>query len=722
MSKLFPTKIKKTRDLSPTGRAVAEVRAMINENNSEIRSIGNLFSLESLSETQVTELGTQVESWTESFQRIANDLGIEGYRSSQGEAAAAILAGAGNIASFLSTTVVTTGQSTDNSTFVGMEGLADGMSKRAAAFEAYDEKDNRNAVAYSVAYNLIAGRQNPFGEMFFPTVTVTNDNVGVQVSIRLIQVYNDFKRETKGNLADYQKRNIVKAMIDGSILKNELTRIIPVVRAGVNEDKFAVTEFPAYQVINEGETITTAPLKLNTRFDLLALSQTDTLIANGLMDPTDSIDPAVELENIYMTVGADKLRLKVAGLAGANFVYSPQDLHRLQRMNFITTGVMLNKNTKQADGSALVDLAAIGTNDVVVFLRVGLFGEVNVEQGDTIVNQLELAVARVVDTTTGADVPLTSGVGATIVTAFADAKVVGVDLRAYRTNLNRRQRGQLLDVTYYNQIWAVPLRSPITMLKPTNSDAQSDNSDLSALVAATFVRTSNEAVRVLLQTAEMLKSYVDNRIARPGSEYVTAPALFGVARFVVDPTFIGETLDVQAVINSIQSHEKARDTQAVLVNKIRDVAYRLYRDSGFQAAVDTQAAGVQGNPTVMIGTDPMTARYLQVDGESRLAGPDFEFRVVTSPDLRVQNKLIIALGYPEKNQGEVNPMHFGNMLWSPEMVLNLPISRGGQISKELTVQPRFRHVVNVPVLGVVDITNLPQAATNKAVVATHAIP
>jgi hypothetical protein len=152
------------------------------------------------------------------------------------------------------------------------------------------------------------------------------------------------------------------------------------------------------------------------------------------------------------------------------------------------------------------------------------------------------------------------------------------------------------------------------------------------------------------------------------------------------------------------------------------VAYRLYRDSGFQAAVDTQAAGVQGNPTVMIGTDPMTARYLQVDGESRLAGPDFEFRVVTSPDLRVQNKLIIALGYPEKNQGEVNPMHFGNMLWSPEMVLNLPISRGGQISKELTVQPRFRHVVNVPVLGVVDITNLPQAATNKAVVATHEIP
>lgn len=723
MSQLFAKKIKKARDLSPVGRTVAEVQSMLAEQKAELRNIGEFIGLESLSEQQVSELGQAVENWSQSFTRIASNLSLEHFQPSQAEAATAIMAGMANIEAFLRSPVHVSGASSDSSTFVGMEGLEDAVSSRMPAFEAYDEKDNRNAVAYSVAYNLVAGRQNEFGETFFPTVTVTNDNVGVSVSIRLIQVYNDFKRETKGALANYQKRNIVKAMIDGTILKNDMTRIFPVARAGVNDEYFvAAATFPAYDVVNEGETIHTAPLKIGARFDLLALSQTDLLIANGLMDPTDSIDPAVELENIYVTVGNDKLRLKVRGLAGANFVYSPQDLHRLQRMNFVTNGVMLNKDTKQVDGSALADLAAIVSGDLVVYLRVGMYGEINVEQGDTYVQSLEIKVDRVVNTTTGLDIPLTSAPASDIVTAFATAKIEGYDLNAYRTNLNRRQRGQLLDVTYYNQIWAVPLRSPITMLRPVNADAQSDNSDLAALVSATFVRTSNEAVRTLVQTADMLKAYVDNRVARPSSEYVHAPALFGVARFLIDPTFIGESLDVQAVINSVQSHEKARDVAAVLVQKIRDIAYRLYRDSGFQAVVDTQAAGVEGNPTILIGTDPMTARYLIIDGENRVAGPDFEYKVVTSPDIQVQNKLFIALGYPGKAEGQLNPLHFGNMLWSPEMVLTLPIARGGQISKELTVQPRFRHIVNVPVLGLVNVTNLPQAATNKISVDTHDVP
>ena len=723
MSALFSNKIKKARDLSPVGQTLAAVQEQLNSERETLRTVGSFIGLESLTDTQVSELGNAVENWQQSFQKIANDLSMESFLPSQADSATAALAGVSDITTFIRSKVVVEGQSGPGVTFVGMEGLTDGTASRVAAFEAYDERDNRNAQAYSVAYNMLASRQNEFGEAFFPTVTVTNDNVGVEVSIRLIQVYNDFKRETTAQLANYGKKNIVKAMIDGTILKNESTRIIPVYRAGVNEDFFADnTDFPDYSVNLEGEAITTAPLAFGKSFDLLALSQTDALIANGLMDPTDSIDPALDLENLYIKVGDDKLRLKTFGLAGANFVYSPQDLHRIQRLNFNTTGLMLNKGTKQVDGSALVDLLPIVTGDLVVYLSVGVYGEVNVEQGDTRLQGLQLEVARVVNATTGLDIPLTAAPAAAIVTLFAGAEFGGADVRAYRSNLNRRQRGQLLDVSYYRQIWSVPLRSPLTMLRPVNADAQSDNSDLAGLVSATFARTSNEAVRTLIQTADMLKGYVDNRVARPSSDYANAPAMFGVARLLIDPTYLEETLDVQAVINSVQSHEKARDVAAVLINKIRDIAYRLYRDSGFQAVVDTQAAGVSGNPTVIVGTDPMTARYLMIDGENRVAGPDFNFVVVTSPQIDMQNRLFIALGYPDKANGQLNPLHFGNMLWSPEVVLTLPISRGGQISKELTVQPRFRHIVNVPVLGQVKITNLPQAATNVTVINNHVIP
>lgn len=49
-----------------------------------------------------------------------------------------------------------------------------------------------------------------------------------------------------------------------------------------------------------------------------------------------------------------------------------------------------------------------------------------------------------------------------------------------------------------------------------------------------------------------------------------------------------------------------------------------------------------------------------------MAGPDFEYKFVTSPDMLVMNKIFVALGYPGRNENVLNPLHFGNMLWSPE--------------------------------------------------------
>jgi hypothetical protein len=60
----------------------------------------------------------------------------------------------------------------------------------------------------------------------------------------------------------------------------------------------------------------------------------------------------------------------------------------------------------------------------------------------------------------------------------------------------------------------------------------------------------------------------------------------------------------------------------------------------------------------------MTARYLMVDGDTRLTGPTFNYKVVTTSDERMQGKLVIALGYPDQTEGTLNPIHFGYMLWS----------------------------------------------------------
>jgi hypothetical protein len=53
------------------------------------------------------------------------------------------------------------------------------------------------------------------------------------------------------------------------------------------------------------------------------------------------------------------------------------------------------------------------------------------------------------------------------------------------------------------------------------------------------------------------------------------------------------------------------------------------------------------------------------------------------------------------------------MLWSPEMTLVLPMQRSGGVQKELVVSPRFRHIVNVPVMGWIEATGIPQVVTSR---------
>lgn len=54
------------------------------------------------------------------------------------------------------------------------------------------------------------------------------------------------------------------------------------------------------------------------------------------------------------------------------------------------------------------------------------------------------------------------------------------------------------------------------------------------------------------------------------------------------------------------------------------------------------------------------------------------------------------------NTGEHNPLHFGNMAWKPELQLVVPIDRSTRV-KELVVQPAFKHVSQLPIMGLLDV-------------------
>ena len=681
------------------------------------------FSMESIDSSLALELDTSVTGLNSALEAIATEHGLKNLSISQREAAAVAGILGGDIAGFLHQPIVRNVAATESMSFVSPQG-GDFMDKRMSpALEAYDERENKNAVVYSVAYNMQAARQDEFGEAFFPTVVVTPDQVGFTVSIRLIQVMNEVRRSIAGTLDKFNKRNIIQAVIDPTILRNDQTKIVPVHRTESAAKFVAAALLAPRTVLLEGESIVTSALKIGTDVSLLGISQTDALIESGLADSTDSIDTAVALEALYLKVpGATAdddqvVKFNTLRLPTATFTYAVQGNTRLMNLAFTSDALLVNKNTKDATGAVVDKFAPVTAGSYSVRLGVRVSGSVNLELADTNVFASEVTVISVKDED-GIELALGTGTGATIAALFAGATIAGYDLDARRTNLNRRQRGQLLDTTFYNQVYAVPLRSPITVPRPLTTGDANDSSDLAALITATHIRTSNGAVDELLRVQDVLAEFVNST-----DGIGDTPEILGVARFLVQPFYEHDTIDMTTAIDSIKSHERAADISAVLVNKLRDMAYRMYRDSGYKAAADALAGGVSQVPTVIIGTDPVLARYLTVVGDLRTLGNDFNVKVVSTLNQRMTGKIVMSFGeFGAGKDGVPNPMHFGNMAWKPELTLVLPLHRNGANSKELTVQPSFLHVTNLPIMAALDVEGIADVVAKKVAVNMHTVP
>jgi hypothetical protein len=675
-------------------------------------------SMESIDDSGVQLIRKTSVALESTIENIAATLGLgKDLTAAQKEAGTAAGIVAGDLKAFFNTPVKSANIATESMATVRVN-VGDAMESRPGSFlsmEAYNDNENRNAAIYSIAYNMQSARQDEFGETLFPTIVVTQDQAGFAITVRLLQVYEDLKRNISGNLDDYQKKNLIRAIADPTILKNDSTRVFPVYR-DQSKDKFVDSALVAPRdIVWEGEKIHTAPLAIGKQLSLLGISATDTLLANGQPDITDSLDTAISLQAIYVQVGDDVLKFDTVNLPLANFTYATQNDYRVMQLNFDSTSVLINKDTKRADGSALTTLKPIVDGDLILRIHTALAGTVNIEETKTVVYGNDFSVFTV-QNSAGELLDLASAGAKPVVDLFATAKIIGYDLKAYRSNANRRERGQLINVTHYTQLYNINLRAPITSIHPVTTDGTTDTSDLTALVTATRIRTSNAAVTALIEAAQMLKNYV---VAK---DYVGLPPdVLGVGRFFVRPAFEPAKIDMATAVDSIKSQDRAADIQAVLVNKCRDMAYRMYRDSEYKAAADALAGGAAPVPEVILATDPVLARYLNVTGDLRTLGGEFNVRVVSTLDVRVQGKIFLTFGVFDENRNVApNPLNFGNMAWSPEVTVVLPIARNGQISRELAVTPRFLHTVNLPILGVIEVDNVPDVL-NKVEIYTKSV-
>jgi uncharacterized protein YfiM (DUF2279 family) len=709
--------------LSTIGVAVAENAGVINTKavGSQVASFESLSgsdaqnfldtaaTAESVLRESLAQVAASVENFAEptEAQLKAGVIALLGTGDGQAYARKAM---AGS--KFTGNTVTTEGISVIEPQFHGAAGFLDYADSH-PSLEAYDVSELQNHQAFTVAFNIQASRQSDFTEAFFKTSVHTPDQAGVELTIDNIYVMNEIRHNLNGKTVDFARKNLIRAVSDYTILSAETTRIYPVYLSSgsiVNTANFVSAALVAPSDVSvAGVAYQTAPLAINTKLNLLGLSQTPALVQAGVVEQSDALDTRLALDAIYVKVtpptGSPKvIKFSTTRLPRAAFYKSVEGNQRGMSLSFDSRQLTINPLTVAVDGTNTVPgVSGLVAGDYKVKLAVTLAGSADVQIGNVQVASAGISVEKLLDGT-NSPVDFAAGAGKTLVDAFGTFEVIGYDLEARRTNTNHRTRGILLDTNQWKEQYKVYLGAPITCQKPTSSETGA--SELSALIAATRVRNDNNGITTLLNHVAQLRQVADS-FGNPDEE----PNIEGIGRMVIKPYFYETSIDVASSINSIMTHQRDADIRELFGNILRRAAYDMLYKTSYQPALEMISGGTAGKPHVVIGTDPVIQKYLYTQGDSRLFGDAFDFTVVSNIDHRLENTIYMT--FTRKDVSGPDPLSFGSFIWIPELASTVEMSRNGQLSREIGVQPRTLHFVTMPVMTVINVTGLKEATNNK---------
>lgn len=732
MAKLTQT----TRNQNPLQKVATKIAAGLREQGAAWKNptmTERVLSFESLEDGELEalqETGDTVEGDLKEFFEDA-DISTEGYTDQQWKAGVFTLLAAGNPAAYLRKALSV--ESAEGGTGVTVVDSVNGAYGHRAEHaytlsnEAFDDRELINNLPFSVVFNIQAARQNEFGEAFYPTLVVSPDQATVDVTVRRAMVFNEVRHELTGKPMDFLRRNLVEAVLDHSVLDNQSTKIVPMfVSGGANDNTTHFSTLVGTTQVKQGnEMVPTRPLKFGNTFNLLGLSQTNTVQATGTLDNTDTIDHRVVLENLFVQVNSASvaapnntaiLNFPTANLIRAGFLKSPEGLDREVMLNFVTDSLPITYQTPDISDVAnpsdtLAFLNAPLRQGYVLLLGLNVSGRGNLELGNFDLEASKVSIVKILNKLSdGTTVEVTDPVEIAAVKAEYTFTADSFQLDARRSNLNRRTRGIQVTTVDQNERFVIPLGQPISCPSPITNTRTA--TDMSAPITAARIINDNNAVTKLFKYADLLATLELSR------DYaVPVPNIEGIGRLMIRPYYEEYELDLLEVTASIKSQDRASDVSAAFVNKIREMSYRAYRDSAIQPALDAATGGTGERPVLLIGTDPVILRHIIVSGDTRTVSIAFDHKIVCSYDLRMRDHIFMTF-VREKVTGP-DPLSFGFMAWMPELATQVNITRQGSVYNETMVQPRSLHVNTCPILMKIKVKNLDKAVGEQLPINFH---
>ena len=160
---------------------------------------GNMLGMEGFSETQHhSAAANSIQGAIRTLKDTYATLGLEGFSETNFEAGAIAMMAAGNPVEYHRVAMEgrakdAVGITTVDPVLGGPAGWMDYQPEMTVSQEAFDERELRNHLPFSVAWNVQASRQDEFSEAFYPTSVFTPDQVGLDLSARRILVFDEVK-------------------------------------------------------------------------------------------------------------------------------------------------------------------------------------------------------------------------------------------------------------------------------------------------------------------------------------------------------------------------------------------------------------------------------------------------------------------------------------------------------------------------------------------------
>lgn len=249
---------------SALANVVSALRSTVAAQGTEFASKGttaNLISMESLDDGQHAELSRVATNLSEQIKEAFKALrpsmedgsDDDVLTDTQLEAGAIAAMAAGDPAGYADVAMRSQAEAApgiDGVVDIGSSGAAGSVDTRdTPSLESFDERELAKFLPYSIAFNVKASVQDSFSEMFYPTTVVPPEQGGLDITVRRTLVHNAIQHSNTGKVTNWNRKNLVDAAMDHTILADESTALVPVVLAnGSNANMFIAEALLAREV------------------------------------------------------------------------------------------------------------------------------------------------------------------------------------------------------------------------------------------------------------------------------------------------------------------------------------------------------------------------------------------------------------------------------------------------------------------------------------------